>query len=526
VIPGKQYTPEDLVVIAWRRKWWAILPAVAITAGVYAWVRTLPNLYRSDTLILVVPQRVPENYVKSTVTTRIEDRLQSIQQQILSRTRLERIIQDFNLYADARRTAIMEDVVEKMRGNINVQVVKGDAFRVSFTSDEARTAMRVCERVASLFIEENLRDREVLAEGTNQFLEAQLEDARRRLIETERKVEEYKRTYAGELPEQRDANMQGLHNAEVQVQSLIEAMNRDRDRRLIVERSIADAESPDPQLTPPPAPPAPAPQIGPDGLPVGATAAQQLETAQATLQQMQTRLTPQHPDILRLKRVITDLQRKADAEALARPLSPGAPTISPAERLRKNRLAEMKAELEKIDKQIAARTEVEQRLRAQMAIYQKRIESAAARQSDLTELSRDYLTLQSTYTTLLAKKEDSKVAANLERRQIGEQFKILDPARLPERPTSPNRPQLQSLGLAAGIGFGVALMALIEYLDKTIKSEADVMAALNLLVLATVPILPEVGSRLARRRRAIAVSATLLLTAVVGAAAVAWRVWK
>jgi len=526
VIPGKQYTPEDLALILWRRKWWAILPAIVITAGVYAWVRTLPNLYRSDTLILVVPQRVPENYVKSTVTTRIEDRLQSIQQQILSRTRLERIIQDFNLYAEARKVAIMEDVVERMRANISVQVVKGDAFRVSFTSDEARTAMRVCERVASLFIEENLRDREVLAEGTNQFLEAQLEDARRRLIETERKVEEYKRTYAGELPEQRDANMQGLHNVEMQLQSLTEAMNRDRDRRLIVERLVADAESPDSQPTPaPPAPTAP-PQVGPDGLQVGGSAAQQLEQAQATLQQMQTRLTPQHPDILRMKRVIAELQKKADAEALARPVSPGAPTISPVERLKKNRLAEMKAEIEKIDKQLAARVELEQRLREQATIYQKRIEAAAGRQSDLTELSRDYQTLQSTYTSLLGKKEDSKVAANLERRQIGEQFKILDPARLPERPTSPNRPQLQSMGLAAGIGFGLALMALIEYLDKTLKSEVDVTAALNLLVLATVPILPEVGYRVGRRRKIIAVSATVLFTAAVGAAAVAWRVWK
>ena len=526
MIPGKQYTPEDIVVIAWRRKWWAILPAIMITAGVYAWVRTLPNLYRSDTLILVVPQRVPENYVKSTVTTRIEDRLQSIQQQILSRTRLERIIQDFNLYAEARKTAIMEDVVDRMRGNISVQVVKGDAFRVSFTSDEARTAMRVCERVASLFIEENLRDREVLAEGTNQFLEAQLEDARRRLIETERKVEEYKRTYAGELPEQRDANMQGLHNAEMQVQSLTEAMNRDRDRRLIVERLIADAESPDPQFTPPPAPAGPPPQVGADGLPVGANAAQQLEAAQAMLQQMQTRLTPQHPDILRMKRVIGELQKKADAEALARPLSSAPTTISPAERLRKNRLAEMKGELEKIDKQIAARTELEHRLRGQMEIYQKRIEAAAGRQSDLTELSRDYQTLNSMYTSLLGKKEDSKVAANLERRQIGEQFKILDPARLPERPTSPNRQQLQTMGLMAGLGVGVVLMGLIEYLDKTLKSEGDVTAALNLLVLATVPILPELGYRVARRRKILAMSATVLLTAVVGAAALAWRVWK
>jgi len=200
--------------------------------------------------------------------------------------------------------------------------------------------------------------------------------------------------------------------------------------------------------------------------------------------------------------------------------------MTPAERLKKNRLADMKAELEKIDKQIADRKDLEQRLRTNLTTYQKRLEAAASRQSDLTELTRDYLTLQTTYQSLLGKKEDSKVAANLERRQIGEQFKILDPARLPERPTSPNRPQLQSMGLAAGLAFGIALMALIEYLDKTLKSEADVTAALNLLVLATVPILPEVGGGAGRRRKVIAVSATLLLTAAVGAAAFAWRVWK
>ena len=159
--------------------------------------RKLPDLYRSDTLILVVPQRVPESYVKSTVTSRIEDRLQSISQQILSRTRLERIIQDFNLYAEERQTGIMEDIVEQMRADIKVDVVKGDAFRVSYIGRDPRTVMKVTERLASLFIEENLRDREVLAEGTNQFLEAQLEDARRRLVEHEKKLEVYRRQSRG-----------------------------------------------------------------------------------------------------------------------------------------------------------------------------------------------------------------------------------------------------------------------------------------------------------------------------------------
>ena len=161
------------------RFWVLLVPFSIVAACTAIYARYLPDVYRSDTLILVVPQRVPESYVRSTVTTRIEDRLQSISQQILSRTRLERIIQDFNLYPEERRVGIMEDVVEKMRRDIAVQVVKGDAFRVGYVGTEPRTVMKVTDRLASLFIEENLRDREVLAEGTNQFLEAQLEDARR-----------------------------------------------------------------------------------------------------------------------------------------------------------------------------------------------------------------------------------------------------------------------------------------------------------------------------------------------------------
>src|SRR5688572_2608785 len=165
MLPGRTYTPEDVLRILRRRAWLVILPFAIVSAAVALVARQLPDQYRSDTLILVVPQRVPESYVRATVTTRIEDRLQSITQQILSRTRLERIIQDFNLYTEERQTGIMEDIVEEMRKDINVQIVKGDAFRVAFVADEARTAMRVTERLASLFIEENLRDREVLAEG-------------------------------------------------------------------------------------------------------------------------------------------------------------------------------------------------------------------------------------------------------------------------------------------------------------------------------------------------------------------------
>ncbi len=167
---------------------WILIPATlgpVIGAGMAA--RTKP-LYRSDARILVVPQRVPESYVRSSVTTNLRDRLQSISQQILSRTRLERVIQDFDLYTEERRTGVMEDIVDRMRKNIEVNVEDGGAFALGFIGTDPRTVMKVTDRLASLFIEENLRDREVLAEGTNQFLEAQMEDARRRLLEKNTQV--------------------------------------------------------------------------------------------------------------------------------------------------------------------------------------------------------------------------------------------------------------------------------------------------------------------------------------------------
>ena len=240
MLPGKVYKPEDVLQVLKSRIWVLLLPFAIIVAGTAVWVRHLPDQYRSETVILVVPQRVPESYVRSTVTTRIEDRLQSLVQQILSRTRLERIVKDLDLYAKERQTGIMEDVIEQMRRDIGVQVLRGDSFRISYIGDNPRMVMRVTERLASLFIEENLRDREVLAEDTNQFLEAQLEDARRRLMEQEKKVESYRRAYAGQLPSQLESNLQVLKSGESQSAAIADSLDRDRERHLLLERQLAD----------------------------------------------------------------------------------------------------------------------------------------------------------------------------------------------------------------------------------------------------------------------------------------------
>jgi polysaccharide chain length determinant protein (PEP-CTERM system associated) len=526
VLPGKKYTPEDVLAIGWRYKWAILVPFLVVALGTIAVARFLPDMYRSETLILVVPQRVPESYVRSTVTTRIEDRLQSIGQEILSRTRLERIIGDFNLYAKERRNGIMQDIVEQMRRDITVEIVKGDAFRIAYVGHEPKTVMEVTDRLASLFIEENLKDRELLAEGTNAFLEAQLEDSRRRLIEQEKKLEEYRKQYSGELPSQADANLQVIQNTQMQIQAILESINRDRDRKLAVERNLADlnvseagtSESSRAGSTPAPDPLA-------DGT-ASNTASEQLAVAQRSLRALELRLTPEHPDVVRMRRVVAELQQRADAESLDAPLSRGttATKKTPAQMARENQTRQLQGELDNLERQIGAKQAQEQRLREVVARYQARLEIVPTRETELSELTRDYTTLQQMYATLLSKKEESKIAANLERRQIGEQFKLLDRARLPEKPYSPNRSFIALVGALSGLGLGIGLASFLAYRDTSFRTDDDIRTVLKLPVLARVPVMltPAESMRIRRTRLALSIGVGALAI-VGGASAVAWK---
>ena len=516
MIPGKKYTADDYLRIAWRRKWIILVPFIVIAVGTFVVVKRLPNKYRSQTTILVVPQRVPDTYVRSTVTATIDDRLRSISEQILSRSRLERIIETHNLYPELRRKASLEDVVERMRGDIKVDPMKGGtAFVIAYTSDDAMVARWVTETLATMFIEENVRERVVLADGTSQFLESQLEDARERLIAHEKKLEEYRERYAGELPSQLDTNIQIARNAELRVQALGESINRDRDRKLLQERLLADLQTA--ETTAAAAPAAAKVQTEPD-------AADELATAQATLNELKLRLKPEHPDLIRAKRAVEQLEQKVDREAGRRKPADARPArMTAAEVAQSNKMRELQLEIQNLDRQIAQKEAEQQRLHGDIATYQRRIAAVPTHESQMTELMRDYETLQNTYTSLLARKEDSKTAADLERRQIGEQFKVLDPARQPERPISPKRPQLYAVGTIFGLLLGLGLTALLEYRDTSLKTEDDVVQTLMLPVLALIPTMaPAREDRAPRRRRLLMISCAATLLVFLSAFA-AWK---
>jgi polysaccharide chain length determinant protein (PEP-CTERM system associated) len=490
VLPGRKYTPEDFLRIGLRRKWLILAPFLLVSVATVLVVRRLPDEYRSETTILVIPQRVPESYVRSTITDRIGDRLQSLKEQILSRSRLERIIEDLNLYPGQRSPSAMEDIVGRMRKGIQVETVRGDAFTVSYTSREPHTTQIVTERLASLFIEENVRDREVLADGTSAFLQVQLDDARTQLMAQEKRLEAYRLQHAGELPSQAGSNLQAIQNGRMQLQALVDSISRDRDRLAVLERQLADLLAPDAAAMPVPAPPPVDPSLpGGQLVPTGSPA-EELIRAQAQLQILEGRLTSAHPDIRRLRRRITRLEEQVSSvPAGGRGATPPAAPRPSIDVQRERRVRDARAEIDTLNGRILAEQQQQERLHEEASLYQARLEAAPVRESELTELNRDYETMQQIYRNLLAKREDSKVAANLERRQVGEQFRVLDPARVPERPFSPDRLKLNAIGIVLGLFLGLAIAAGLEFMDSTFKSEDDIRLVLALPVIATIPIL-------------------------------------
>ena len=508
MLPVRNYTPEEIVRILWYRKWILLLGMIVTGAIGFGVSLRLPNQYRSETLILVIPQRVPESYVHSTVTMRIEDRLRSISQEILSRSRLEKIIDEFNLYPELQKTRPMESIVEFMRTNVNVETVRDDAFKVSFSDTTPRTAMIVTDRLASMLIDENTRDRSVMADSTNQFLESQLEDARQRLLSHERKLEEFRRRNSGELPSQLQTNLQVIQSASNQMQSLSESINRDKDRRLVLERSIADAQSPTglgDVLGGAPAP---------DTTATGAERSiDQLEKARGELRALELRLKPEHPDVIAKKRAITELEHKVEQEAsLPGQGATGAKPTSAADLIRQARVRQFQAEIDKLDRQIASKDADMERLRREVADYQHKVEAVPGHESELTDLMRDYDTLQKIYSSLLGKKEDSKISANLERQQVSEQFKILDRARLPQRPFSPNRVQITAVAALGGLMVAIGIAALMEYRTTALRTEDEIVRALVLPVLAAIPMMTAAADLKRHRRIVIAsIAATLLV---------------
>ena len=524
MIPGKSYKPEDILEMVWRRRWLLVLPLVVGSVGTMLWSRTLPDRYQSDAVVLIVPPRVPTNYVRPTITRSLQDRLEGMRQEIMSRTRLERIILEFDLYPEMRRKALMDTVVARMRDDIGLNVAQArtrrsdpNSFTVSFESENPKIAQQVADRLAALFVQTNIESRTVQAGATNQFLQSQLDEARRKLQEQEAKVENFRRANLGRLPSEVETNLHIVSSAQEQAQALNTAIIQDGERQMTIERTIAD------ELALPTIPAVATTREGRDMGP--RTAAQELAEARSGLTALEMKLKPEHPDIRSLKKRIRDLEAKAAAEALQLPVSDGTPStaLTAADLAKQKRIASLRAELESIDRRIAANREQIAQLQRKAADYQARVQAAPMLETELTQLTRDYATLQATYSSLLVKSQDATLSANMEESEVGEQFKIIDTARLPQAPTSPDRFTLNVAGAAVGLFLGLVCAALLEYRDRSLRTEEDVVLTLSLPVLALVPTMVTRAERQHRKRRRLLLASSGAAFALVCLAVIAWR---
>lgn len=533
MLPGKRLKPSDLLRLLRRRGWLiVVLPLITVfPALIYS--STIDNLYESDMLIAIDPQRVPDAFVRSTVTLGTDVRLDGISVKVRSRTNLESMIEELGLYQEERQRLPMEDVVQIMNDSIKVTLEKSrdavtgrevpNAFHVKFTHRDPNVAARVTQQLGSLFVEQNSRDRGALASATNEFLDTQLSDARTRLVEQESRLERFRQQHGKELPSQMMANLQTLQSTQLQVQSLVESIARDKDQKMLLDRLYRDAEGM-------PIAPEPVPASAPAGAGVVSATqspAQQLSAARALLASLEMRYQPNHPDVIRAKKMIESLEPQVSRSQQQPGQGPSVAALSTSELQKRDRLLQMAAQIESLDRQIAFKTNQERDLRAQIAEYQRRVEAVPGLESEWIAITRDYDTQQIAYKELLTKAGNAKVAANLEQQQIGEHFRIVDPAMVPVKPLPSIRMQLNASGFAFGLILALGVAALLEIRDTTYRDQADVIEVLSLPVLASVPYVATDSERRQQLRRAVAASIVAVVS-LAGAGYVAWtmKLWN
>jgi polysaccharide chain length determinant protein (PEP-CTERM system associated) len=473
----RELTQADYIAILRRR--WVLITVLAIVGAplAYGISRVLPNRYKSQTLVLIEPPTVPTDFVKPVITTEINARLASMQEEILSRTRLEPIIHQYGLYSGDVNRVPPDALVARLQKDIEITPIQPMAetraqelpgFHIIVTLDNPQTAQEVCSAVTHMFIEESIRLRQQRSEDTTQFLAQQLVDAKAKLDEQDSKLAAFKSRYIGSLPDEEQGNLNLLMGLTSQLDAATQALARAQQDKSFAESMLAQ-------------------QVGAWQAAQSGSSPQTMDTQLTALQtqlaNLQARYTDDYPDVVKTKNAIAALQKKiADSD------TPKASEDKPSKVASEpSQIAQLRAEVHTTDQVIAEKTREQGKIQQAIKVYQDRVQSSPAVEQQYKELTRDYQTALEFYNDLLKKRDQSAMATDLERQQEGEQFKILDPANLPDQPSFPNRPAFAFGGLAGGLALGLGIAFLLESRDTSFRTERDVEFALRLPVLAMVP---------------------------------------
>ena len=481
-----------------RRRWQFLVPFFCGWALVWGASWLIPSTYRSGTLILVEQPSVPEKYVVSNIDSDIQHQLDSITQQILSRTRLVRIIDHLGLYAQDRKHKSPDDLVEKMRKDIEIELSHGDdrklsAFNIYYESRDPKMAQLATAELANLFITENLEQREKRSENTTNFLEDQVDQARAKLAEQEAKVRVFKDQHLGELPTQTQSNLQILAGLQSQVQVNQDSLNRAKQQNTYLESLISQYRTMDHGSKP-----------GEGGSAKLGEVDKELDQLKAQLADLTSHYTDKHPDVRKTKeqiarteqmraRIVADMNSPA-SNSNPQPAAPtqidpeSAPLLELESQLKANRLEITNREAEIKDEE------------NKILQYQGRLNMAPLMEQQFADITRDYDQSKTDYESLLAKKNQSAMSTDLEKTQQGEHFRMLDPPNFPVRPYKPNRLVLCGAGLAVGLVLGGGFAFGQEKLSGKIYSEHDIKKMVPFDVIAEIPPIESLEEQTSRRR--------------------------
>jgi polysaccharide chain length determinant protein (PEP-CTERM system associated) len=510
---------QDYLQIFKKRKFVLVFSFLIIFLGASVYLVLTPKLYKSETTILVIPKIVPREFVQSTVTFGMEERIATIQQQILSRTRLKKVMEEVGLYAEARKKGLEEEAINAMSGRIKIEFgedprtkvgsrpTENDAFSISFLHEDPMIAMLTASRLASLFIEEQSKLREKQATGTSEFLASQLKETKSKLDAQEQIVKRYKMHYSGGLPEELATNMTNMSRLQGQ-ENMVAAEIRDARNRVVSLRTQLNLMERGTHAI-----------IHDDGKvevdtseDSAAAISKDLTEKRNQLTALSAKFTDQYPDVVRLRGEVEELENKLAAIPMSVRASKenekGTQNTTKYLPLTGREMEEarlLKSQVSSMESDIKAMERERESIRRNIISIQAKVDLAPRREQELVTLTRDYDNLKAEYNDLQKRKREADISQDLEMRMKGDQFQILDPANLPKTPFKPNVTKILGLAMImAGLfGFGGAIG--LETIDLSLRGVTDFKHFFDLPILASIPILEnvELGRRQSLRKKAI-----------------------
>ena len=467
-----------------RRYWW-ILPISTVLLTLISWVaaNVLPKRYTSQTMVLVEQPSVSAKYVDPVVSDDLNHRLATMQEQILSRSRLQPIIEKLNLYPEDRGRVHIDDLVEKLRGAVTVkpvEVMQGTGphqlpgFYISATFDTPQLAQQVCTEITSMFLAQNARQTEQQASRTTNFLGEQLAEAKKKLDQEDAKLADFKRQHPGSLPEDTQGNIGMLTGTNTQLEANTQAIARAEQEKAFNESVLQQEEANWKTRT--------TGGTNPD------SADQQLSLLQDKLTDLLSRYTPDHPDVIKTESQITELKKRmAELPKQAPANAPAQSTHEPPQ------IQLLRAKLKQDELTIANLKREQGQIQSQARQLQVRMEATPMVEQQYKEITRDHQTASDIYNDLLKKSQSSGMARDLVNTQDSEQFRVYDPPNLPANPSFPKKLYFLGGGAVGGLAIGFGILFLLAMMDKTIHSEHDAELFLHLPVLTVVPTLAVAG---------------------------------